>query len=304
MKIYIVGTGGVGGYFGAKLALSGLDVTFVARGEHASEIMKSGLRVKTVGADLLVRPAKVITSINQIKDPDLILFCVKTYNTQSLATQLKKVVTKKTSIITFQNGVNNDLKISTIIQNANVYPGVAYIISKKTSPGTITQTGGACKLIFGDRSGQIPSSLHETHELMLRANIDCILTDQINYELWRKYIFIVPFAGMTAYTGISIGQIRENVEHFEMYKRCLKEIVHLATLENVILPQDIFEQTLALVFKTAPDSKSSLLHDLEGGNPTELDTILGTALELSQKHLISTPTIEMLYHSIRSKTVK
>lgn len=301
MKTYILGTGGVGGYFGAKLAVTGADVTFVARGDHAEAIKKDGLLVKTVDGNLEVKPAKVITSIDHITDPDLILYCVKTYDTHKVASELKKVVTPKTNIITFQNGVDNDLKIKNIIPNASVYPGVAYIISKKSSPGTISQTGGACKMVFGDRTGQNPPSLEVVYKLMLEANINCVLTDQINLELWRKYIFIVPFAGMTTHIGMPIGQIRDNPELYETYQSCLREIIQLASLEGVALPLDIYEQTLALTQKTAPDSKSSLLHDLENGRPTELETIIGTALELSHKHGLVVPTIEMLYHSIKSK---
>ena len=129
MKIYIVGTGGVGGYFGGVLAKVGNDVTFVARGENFKAIRENGLIVKSVIGNFTVKAIKVIEKISEIKNPDLIIFTVKTYDTESVAKELDFVVNGKTIIITFQNGIDNDNEIKKYIQNAQVYPGVTYVVS-------------------------------------------------------------------------------------------------------------------------------------------------------------------------------
>ena len=131
MKIYILGSGGIGGYFGSLFAKAGLDVTFIARGENYKAIKENGLIVKSVVGNFEIKPAKVIESISKITDPDLIIFSVKTYDTEIVAKELSSVVNENTIILTFQNGVDNDIRIRKIISNTQVYPGVAYVITAK-----------------------------------------------------------------------------------------------------------------------------------------------------------------------------
>ena len=182
MKIHIIGSGAVGGYFGGLLAKAGNDVTFVARGEHYQAIKNNGLIVKNVISDFVIKPAKVIENISDIINPDLIIFTVKTYDTDSAAIKLAQVVNRDTVIITFQNGVDNDSQIKKYIKS-EVYPGAAYVISTKTGSGIIEQTGGLRKLIFGDRSNPNNDRLTKIEEVMRKAEIDAKVSDDITRDI-------------------------------------------------------------------------------------------------------------------------
>ena len=193
MKVYIVGSGGAGGYLGGLLARSGKDVTFVARGEHYQAMKEEGLKIKSVMGDFEVRPARVIHRISDITNPDLIIFSVKTYDTDQTAKELKSVVNKDTVVISFQNGVENDREIRNHIPHGKVYPGVAYLVSTRTKPGLIEQTGGPRKFIFGDRQDPENQRLKEIEGYMTEAEVDASTSANITRDLWRKYVYCCFF---------------------------------------------------------------------------------------------------------------
>lgn len=295
MKIYIVGSGGVGGYFGGKLAAADLDVTFVARGEHFKAIKKNGLQVNSIDGNFSINPAKVIDSFDKISNPDLILFTVKSYDTLSVAEQLKPVVNKNTTIITFQNGINNDLLIRTVLPDTSVHPGVAYVISAKAEPGVIAQTGGLKKLIFADRENQNQKKLKEIAKLMKKAEIDANLATDINAELWKKFIFISAFSGMTALCRKPIGVIRDNRLTRDMYEQCVNEAIDIARSLEVNLAEDIFDTVMTITDNTAAEAKSSLLIDLENNRQTEIVALNGEICRLGLENGIPTPINQTIF---------
>jgi len=298
MNIYVVGAGGVGGYFGGLLAKTGENVTFVCRGDHYKIIKKDGLKVKSVIGDFVISKTKVIDSISKIKNPNLIIFTVKTYDTEVVAKELASVVGKDTIIITFQNGIENDLIIKKIINSNNVYPGVAYIISAKTKPGVIEQTGGLRRLIFGDRDNPNNPRLKEVEKIMQTAGIDASLSDDITRDLWKKYMFIVAFSGMTAVSRSPIGKVLANPITLESYKRCVREAIMVAKAHNVTVAGDAFENIMTISKNSAPVSKSSLLVDIENGRKNEIETLNGTLVRLARRYDIDAPVNELIYGAI------
>ena len=253
MRIYIVGSGGVGGYFGGLLAKAGSDVTFVARGEHFKELKNNGLTIKSVVEDFKINPVKVIEKVSDIIDPDLVLFTVKTYDTESVARELASVVNENTVVITFQNGVDNDNQIKKYLPKAQVYPGVAYVISTKTKVGLIEQTGGLRKMFFGDRNNPSNSKLKEIEKLIRDSNIDATASDDITRDLWKKYMFISAFSGMTAVCRSPIGKIMGNVQAKSLYERCVKEAVEVATVMKVNVAEDAFKTIMDISESTSSD---------------------------------------------------
>ena len=304
MKIYVVGSGGVGGYFGGLLAKAGNDVTFVARREHYQSIKENGLTVKSVTGDFEAKPAQVIENIAEIVNPDLIVFTVKTYDTDSTAKELASVVNKDTSIITFQNGVDNDNQIKKHIKNAQVHPGVAYVISTRTKPGVIEQTGGLRKLIFGDRNNPNNPKLRKIEKLMKDTGIDATASDDITRDLWKKFMFIVAFSGMTAVCRSSIGKVLSNPLTKSLYERCLREAVVVAKAMKVNVVDDAFESIMAISGNTAPDSKSSLLVDIENNRENEIETLNGSLVKFAKKHRTDAPINELIYGAIKLSSSK
>jgi len=300
MKIYIVGSGGVGGYFGGLLAKADKDVTFVARGEHYQAIKNNGLTVKSVAGDFEIKPAQVIGNISEIVNPDLVIFTVKTYDTDNVAKELAPVVKDNTVIITFQNGIDNDNQIKKQIKNAQVYPGVAYVISTRTKPGVIEQTGGLRKLIFGDRDKPDNSKLKEIEKLMKNAGIDATASDDITRDLWKKFMFIAAFSGMTAICRASIGKVLSDSLTKSLYERCLKETITVAKAMKVNVADDAFELIMTISDNTASDSKSSLLVDIENNRKNEIETLNGTLVGFAKEHKVDVPINGLIYGAIKS----
>lgn len=304
MNIYVVGTGGIGGYFGSLLAKGGLDVTFVARGAQYEAIKKNGLTINSVVGNFVVKPAKVIEHIKDIRDPDIILFCVKSYDLEQVAKEISEVATSKTTIITFQNGIDNDLFIKQYIPQAKIYPGIAYVIASRTEPGVISQTGGLRKLFFGDRNNSKNADLESIALLMQNAGVDATFLPDVTYGLWKKFLYILAFSGMTAICRSPIGTILSDPQSKSVYELCLKEVIDVATREGTNLPKDIFDLVMLTSINTAPDSKSSLLIDIENGRKNEIETLHGSLVKLADQLGIDIPINRLIYVAIKSLNQK
>lgn len=304
MKTYVIGTGGVGGYFGGKLARAGNDVTFVARGEFYNTMHLNGLVVNTTEDNFVIKPVQVIDDINKITNPDLILITVKTYDTQAVMEKLRTVITPKTVIVTFQNGIDNDLRIGKYLQHDKVFPGIAYVISSKTDYGVITQTGGLKRLVFGARTKEMTKDLTEIANQFREAQIDTILSEDIERDLWKKFIFINAFAGFTAICRTAIGDIRSDNYTYALYKECVTETILVARSLKIDLPETILEDTMKLTANTASDSKSSLLIDIENNRQNETESLNGTLVRIAEKQGISVPITKVLYTASRLHNIK
>lgn len=300
MKIYIIGTGGIGGYFGGLLARGEYDVTFVARGANYKALNENGLVVENVVENFIVKPVKVVESIKDISEPDLIIFSVKTYDTENAAKDLSSVVTEQTIIITFQNGVDNDTKIKGYVKKAQIYPGVAYIITAKTEPGIIRQTGGLRKLVFGDRHNSNNPRLKDIEVLMRRVGIDATMSDDIIRDIWKKFMFICPFSGLTAFHKKTIGEVLSDVGTRKQYEDCLKEAIAVAKAKGVTVSENAFDEVMKTSTNTAPDSKSSLLLDIENDRRNEIETLNGTLVRYANELKINVPINELIYKKFTS----
>lgn len=301
MKIYVVGTGGVGGYFGGLLARAGQDVTFVARGEHLQAIRRKGLVVKSVAGDFTVAPAQAIGEVAQIVDPDLVLFTVKSYDTKEAARELAAMVHEGTTIISFQNGVDNDLQIREEVQRGDIFPGAAYVVSTKTHPGLIEQTGGPRKLIFGDRDNPGNPRLKEIEQLFQSAAIDATASDDITRDLWEKFIFINAFSGMTALCLSPIGEVLGDSRTRALFERCLREAISVARAMRVDIAESRFDAMMATALNFAPDSKSSLLVDVEAGRRNEIEALNGALARFGRQHGVDVPINELIYGAIKQR---
>jgi 2-dehydropantoate 2-reductase len=279
MRIAVVGTGGIGGYFGGLLAKGGNEVTFVARGENYEAIKKVGLQIFSVPGNFLVKPYNVVKQIPEIKDPELVLFTVKTYDTENAATELKPVVSENTTILTLQNGIDNDFQIKKFIPQVNVFPGVAYIVTARTAPGIINQTGGLRKIVFGSRGNQEKDKIIKINEILRNSEINAETSENINTDLWKKFILICAFSGMTGMYRKTIGEVLADTKMKSEFETCVKENIALAKMLNIPLPENIFEITMKTAGDTKPDSKSSLLVDLENNRKTEIESLNGKVVK-------------------------
>ncbi|MEK7367371.1 MAG: 2-dehydropantoate 2-reductase [candidate division NC10 bacterium] len=288
MRICVFGTGGVGGYFGGLLARSGAEVTFIARGEHLRALRARGLTLRTVQERLTI-PVKATDEPRAVGPVDLVLFCVKSYDTESAGGVLPDLLAPEGVVLSLQNGIDNEEKLEAILGKGRVLGGAAYIWSTITAPGVITQTGGACKIAFGELDGSSTERARRILEACQRAGFPCEMTTNIWKVLWEKFLFICALGGMTAVTRLPLGEILAHPQTREMFRGIMAEIHALARAEGVPLEEDLVPRMMTFAEGLDNVGRSSLYHDLATGRRVELDALNGKVVELGLRHRIPTP---------------
>jgi 2-dehydropantoate 2-reductase len=297
VKIAVVGAGGVGGYFGARLAAGGEDVWFVARGAHLVAMRTDGLRVRSIFGDLALRSVetRVTDDPASIGPVDVVLFAVKSYDTETAAAATVPLIGSETAVVSLQNGIDNEEKIAAIIGPGHVVGGAAYIFAGIGEPGEIRHTGGPARLVFGELDGRTTARLEAFLAACRRAGIDADLVPDIDVALWTKYAFICAQAGLTAATGSPIGTIRECPPTWALFEAVLAEAVAVGRAEGVPLADELVERQLATAANLAPGMFSSLYNDLVGGRRMELEALLGELARRAAKLGVPAPVTSTLY---------
>jgi 2-dehydropantoate 2-reductase len=298
MKILIMGTGGVGGFYGAKLALNKNNkVTFVVRNKSLQKTKNNGLIVKAVEGDLSIKNPNVTDKPKG--EFDLILFTVKNYDLKNAAELIKPCVGNKTVILPLQNGVDAYQKLSNIFKKENVLIGVTYIITHKVDLNKIEQIGGPCQIIFGEQSGKISKRLKEIQNNFSESKINSKYTDNPLPALWSKFIFICAFAGITAITRSTIGKIRDFKPTYEIVISLIKEGISVAKKVGIKLPENYYEEAVSKIKTFNSASKSSLLIDLENNRKTEIDYLNGSMIRIAKENNLEVPVNKIVYYCIK-----
>ncbi len=297
MNIAIIGTGGVGGYFGVRLAQAGHKVTFVARGKHGEVIKSKGLQLLSPKGDYLVENASVVESPDKIENADLILIGVKAWQVKDVAQQIKESITKETIVIPLQNGVMAAKELTEILPIYNVMGGVCNIFSKIKEPGVIEHMSAEPFLIFGELNNKLSDRSKLINEIFTQAGIKNKLSDYIQADTWKKFLLIC-LGGLGALTRANYGVLCEIPELKDLMVKMIGEIYDVAKAEGVELPETVKEKTLAATMSFAPSANSSMARDIWAGRPSELDYQNGSVVHLAEKHGISVPVNYFIYHSL------
>lgn len=303
IKIAVYGTGGVGGYFGGRLAHAGADVWLLARGPHLESLRQKGLRVTSVRGDFNVRlPATENPA--DVGPCDYVLFCVKSFDTDEASARLAPLVRRGTAVVSLQNGVDNEERIAAHVGWDHVMGGVAYIFSSIAEPGVIHDVGGPGKVIFGESDASTSDRAERLLELFQKAGVDAELSDNIRGAIWYKFTFILAQAGMTAAVRLPIGDIRATPESWRMFREIIEEACALAAAERVVLPQDTVDRHLQFAENLEGGGYSSLHHDLVHGKRMELEALHGSATRLGERHGVPVPMCEAVYATLRPWAVR
>lgn len=297
MKVAIFGTGGVGGYFGGKIANAGHDVTFIARGEHLKAIQANGLKVKSISGDFLIQPAEATDDIKKIKDVELVIIAVKAWQVKDAAKELKTVVGKDAVVMPLQNGVSAAEEITEELNRENVIGGLCKIISKVEAPGVIHHFGVEPTIVFGELNKEKTARIGRLKELFDEAGINSIAADDIHAELWKKFIAICV-SGLLAVTQSTYGVVRELEETRIMMRELVAEIYTVALRAGIDLNDDIVEKTMDFIDSFPYDSTSSLTRDVWEGKPSEIEYQNGTVVKLGRKYDVDTPVNRFVYNCI------
>jgi 2-dehydropantoate 2-reductase len=297
MKIAIIGTGGVGGYFGGKLAKAGNDVTFLARGKHLKALQENGLMVKSFMGDFLLKPVKASDKIIDLGNPDLIVVATKAWQVREVAKDLSPIVAENTAILPLQNGISAADELKKHVDPVNVIGGLCRIISKIESPGVIHHMGVDPLVTFGELDNSRSSRAENLRRLFDRSGINAIWAEDIHAELWKKFISICA-GGILAITRSTYGEIREIAPTRSMMTGLLREIYGLSQKIGIKIEPEYVETAISLIDRFPYDSSSSLARDVWEGRPSEIEYQNGAVVRLGDKYDFDTPINRFIYHSI------
>jgi 2-dehydropantoate 2-reductase len=289
VRIAVMGTGGVGGYFGARLALGGHDVAFVARGRQLEALRTHGLRVESPLGDAHLPAVTVTDDPAELKPVDMVLFGVKLWDTEAAAELIKPLLAEHTGVVSFQNGVVKDDILRRSLGDEHVVGGVCYIAATIAEPGLIRHSGTLQKLVFGEYDGTSSARMREFYDACAGSGIDVELSAQIERTIWEKFVFLVGLSGTTSTSRSTIGPIREHPRARAFLHDVMAEVVAVARAQGVPLPADFADDRLAFVDQVPAGMTSSMHHDLERGNRLEVAWLSGDVVERGAAFGVPTP---------------
>lgn len=297
MKIAVMGTGGVGGYFGARLAAGGQEVHCIARGAHLQAIRNSGLRVLTPAGEIQTRPAQVTDDPADVGVCDLVLFGVKLWDTAAAAQAIRPLVGPHTAVVSFQNGVIKDDILRSVLGSQAVAGGVCYVAASIESPGVIRQTGAMQKLVFGEYNGA-SSRLERFLVACREAGIDAQLSGDIARVVWEKFVFLVAVSGSTAVTRCRIGPVRGDAGARRLLTGLMDEAIEVGRAEGIALAPGLLEERLRFVDQLLPEMTSSMHTDLERGNRLEVEWLSGDVVRRGERLGVATPVNRAVWDAL------
>lgn len=289
MRIAVIGAGGVGGYFGGRLAAGGADVTFVARGAHAKAIRNDGLRIASPLGNAQIKPAHVVDDIAGINAADLAIVAVKLWDTEAVAAALRPLAEKGSAVVSLQNGVGKDEVLRKYLPPSSIIGGVAYIASVIAEPGVIVHTGQMQRLAFGEFDGSHSTRVQAFRQACVAANIDAVASDAIERLIWEKYVFLVAMSAATSAMRQPLGPIRENPHTRAFLGDLMREVVAVGRAHGIALGDGFVEERLAFCDTLPASMTSSMSHDLERGNRLELPWLSGGVVELGERVGVPAP---------------
>jgi 2-dehydropantoate 2-reductase len=299
MRVAVVGAGGVGGFFGGLLAKAGEDVTFVARGAHLEALRTRGLTVRSRRAGEFTVPVRATDRTESVGPVDLVLVCVKTYDTVSVLPQLPPLVGPDTAVLSLQNGVDNAEWIARVMGGGHVLGAVAYVSSVLQAPGVVEQVAGAGRIVFGEFQGEASERARRLLDVFRRAGIDAELSPDVRREIWQKFLFICGFSGVTALTRLPIGTILACPETRQFFCGVLEEVREVARAGGVGLADDCVERAVATAEGFEPWARGSLYADLVAGRRLELEALNGTVVRLGRERGVPTPLNFAVYAALK-----
>ncbi|MGA4837917.1 2-dehydropantoate 2-reductase [Streptomyces sp. G45] len=295
IKVAVVGTGGVGGYFGGRLAAAGHDVGFVARGAHLEALRSTGLTVASAAGDFSVAPVRASHDTRDIGEVDVVLLCVKTWQLPPAIAALKPLVGADTAVVTLQNGVEAPEQVAAAVGRDAVLPGTAKIIAHLDGPGRVRHVGGPATLAFAEWDDRASDRVTRLRAALADASVSVAVPDGIWAELWAKFLFVVPFGGLGTVTDAPFGVLRSRPGTRRLLAEGMAEVRQVADALGVRLPDDIVDRTLAFVDQQPAEGTSSLQRDIRSGRPSELEAWNGSVVRLGERAGVPTPVNRYLY---------
>jgi 2-dehydropantoate 2-reductase len=294
LKIAVIGTGGVGGYFGGRLAMAGHDVSFVARGEHLAALKRDGLIVASVAGDFTVAPARATDDTAEIGEVDFVLLAVKTWQLEPAIAALKPLVGSQTAVVTTQNGVDAPQQVADIIGRDAVLPGAVEVIAFLDGPGRVRQIAGG-KLTFAEWDSRPSARVAGLRDAVQQAGLTAVVATDVWTALWEKFLALASLGAIGTVTDAPYGVTREREGTRQLIADSMTEIQQVARAKGIGLADDIVTSAIAFLDQLPTDGTTSLQRDIRSGRPSELEAWTGTVVRLGRQTGTPTPVNSLLY---------
>lgn len=301
MRIAMMGAGGVGGYFGGRMAASGCDVTFIARGRHLEAIRKQGLRIdsRDIG-DAIIDPADATDNPADVGVMDCVIVAVKLWDTEEVGRAILPMVGPETTVLSLQNGVECDQMLARVVGTGHLIGGVAFIASSIREPGVIKHIGTMQRVVVGERAGGSSSRVEALYEVMLHAGITAEVSDDIERTIWEKFVFLVGLSATTTMLRTTLGPVRKNPDSRAFLLNIMRETVAVGRAKGIDLADDYAEDRLAFAAGLPVDMTSSMHHDLEAGNRLEVAWLSGAVARFGHELGVATPVNQSVWAALKT----
>ncbi|TVZ21433.1 2-dehydropantoate 2-reductase [Dokdonia sp. Hel_I_63] len=295
MHILIYGAGGVGGFFGGKLALAGNKVTMIARGEHLTAIQENGIEVKSITGDFKASPYLATDNLSKIETPDLVIFGVKSYQIDSAVKGILQYCDENTLYLPLQNGASNVEVLNSMVPKSQVLAGLCRMISFIEAPGVISNPDIAPAILFGEQDNSKTERLEKILSVFTDAGINAAVPDNIQVAIWQKFLFITTISAIGGLTRVPIGVMREQPYINELMRKTAQEVFEVAKAKGIILPEKTIKNMFEAISKQAHETTASTQRDIMAGKPSELENFNGYIVKEGKRLGVPTPVNEMIY---------
>lgn len=299
MRIVVFGTGGVGGFFGGRLARAGEDVTFIARGEHLRAIRANGLKVDSTAGDFVIYPAKATDDVGEVGETDLVILGVKAWQVPEAARAIKPIVGPNTTVLPLQNGVDAVSQLVDELGAANVVGGLCRIVSFVVGPGHIRHAGFTPSIIIGEIDNRRTDRITKIEQVFKHAGVEITVAGDIQVALWMKFLFIASFSGVGAMANAPAGTVRSDPKWRTQILDAMAEIYTLAHARGIDLPPDSIDTVMRAVDALPEDATSSMHRDIAAGKPSELESQNGAVVRLALESGVEAPTHSLIYQTLK-----
>jgi 2-dehydropantoate 2-reductase len=298
MKILIMGTGGVGGYYGGLLAQQGNEVTFIARGAHLYALRHEGLKVRSVHGDFSLSPVNATDDPANVGPVDLILVTVKTYNTDDSAQAILPAIGEQTVVMSLQNGIDAAERIGRVVGMEHLVGGATWLSSAVEAPGFIRQISQFRRIVFGELGGGTSERIQSIQKVLESTDITVESSANIQKVLWTKFVFISAVSSFGSLTRLPMGDYRAVPETRALLSSIMQEVTALAHAHGVLLDPDVVQKSLDFIDNSGPHIKPSMQLDVESGHRTELESMVGVIGRKGRELGIPTPVADFVYASL------
>ncbi|WP_034918547.1 ketopantoate reductase family protein [Gillisia sp. CAL575] len=298
MRILIYGAGGIGGYFGGRLAQSGNSVSIIARGKHLEAIKKNGLEVESINGDFTITPSLATDNVKEVETPELIILGVKSWQIPDAANELKSIINENSMVLPLQNGASNVENLMKVLPETNILGGLCHIVSFMSAPGLIKHAGIEPKITFGELDNSKSARVLELEKVFSEAEITNIIPEDITLEVWKKFLFITTISALGGLTRVSLGEMRESSYLMDLMRKTAEEIKMIANAKGIALNEEHLKATFEVINKLDSKTTASTQRDIMEGKPSELENFNGYIVKQGNRLGIPTPVNQYIYECL------